>query len=327
MGTLIAESSIRDAVTDSSRRSTAVVFRGAGVVDFSPVDLVEPGGDDVLVDVHWSGVSTGTERLLWSSDMPPFPGLSYPLVPGYEAVGVAKTGHRAGESVFVPGSHSFKNIAGVFGASASQLVAPAEKLVWLGHDPCPEDTLIALAATARHAISICGAPDLIIGHGVLGRLVARISIALGNTPPTVWETNASRRGETAYPVLDPATDERRDYARICDVSGDSDIIDKAVAHAAKGANITLAGFYSSRPSFAFPPAFMKEITLRIAAEWTPEDLAEITRLREAGALSFAGLITHTRPAEDAASAYDLAFGSSDCLKMALDWRSFHDHAH
>ena len=40
-----------------------------------------------MVDIDWSGVSTGTERLLWSGEMPPFPGLGYPLVPGVEAVG------------------------------------------------------------------------------------------------------------------------------------------------------------------------------------------------------------------------------------------------
>ena len=34
------------------------------------------------MDVEWSGISTGTERLLWSGRMPPFPGLGYPLVPG-----------------------------------------------------------------------------------------------------------------------------------------------------------------------------------------------------------------------------------------------------
>ena len=40
---------------------------------------------------------------------------------------------------------------------------------------------LALAATARHAIAAPQAtmPELIIGHGVLGRLMARIAIAMG----------------------------------------------------------------------------------------------------------------------------------------------------
>jgi 3-hydroxyethyl bacteriochlorophyllide a dehydrogenase len=39
---------------------------------------------DVVVEIAWSGISTGTEKLLWTGRMPPFPGLGYPLVPGYE---------------------------------------------------------------------------------------------------------------------------------------------------------------------------------------------------------------------------------------------------
>ena len=45
------------------------------------------GPRDLEVAVSFSGISTGTERLLWEGTMPPFPGLSYPLVPGYETVG------------------------------------------------------------------------------------------------------------------------------------------------------------------------------------------------------------------------------------------------
>ena len=34
----------------------------------------------------------------------------------------------------------------------------------------------------------------------------------------------------------------------------------------------LAGFYADRLSFAFPPAFMREARLRVAAQWQPGDL-------------------------------------------------------
>ena len=328
MNSQSAESSVDGTVVSTAQqRSTAVIFRGGGDVDLSPVDLVEPGDGDVIVDVHWSGVSTGTERLLWSSDMPPFPGLSYPLVPGYEAVGIARTGALAGHTVFVPGAICFKDVAGLFGASASRLIVPAEKLVRLEHAPRPEDTLFALAATAHHAIAGAEAPDLIIGHGVLGRLIARIVIALGHPPPTVWETNPARQDGDGYSVIDPSTETRTDYRSICEVSGDISVIDASIARAGKGALITLAGFYSDRPSFAFPPAFMKEIRLRVAAEWSREDLDAVLALRQSGQLRFDGLVTHKQPARDAAAAYPIAFNDPTCLKMALDWRSTHDHAH
>ena len=89
---------------------------------------------------------------------------------------------------------------------------------------------------------------------------------------------------------------------------------------AKGGEIVLAGFYSTAISFAFPPAFMKEARLRIAAEWTPRDMLATRTLIEDGYLSLDGLITHTRPAIKAREAYETAFGDPACLKMILDWK-------
>ncbi|MHA7872241.1 MAG: hypothetical protein ACX939_07825, partial [Hyphococcus sp.] len=72
---------------DLSLSAQAVVFAGAKRLDLQDLELTEPADNDIVVDVEWSGVSTGTERLLWSGEMPPFPGMAYPLVPGYESVG------------------------------------------------------------------------------------------------------------------------------------------------------------------------------------------------------------------------------------------------
>ncbi len=69
----------------------------------------------------------------------------------------------------------------------------------------------------------------------------------------------------------------------------------------------LAGFYDKPVSFAFPPAFMREARLRVAAEWQPADLLAVRMLVESGALSLAGLVSHVRPASDAAAAYADAF--------------------
>ena len=64
---------------------------------------------------------------------------------------------------------------------------------------------------------------------------------------------------------------------------------------------------------------MKEMRLRIAAEWQPSDLTATRALIESGALSLDGLITHRRPGAQAADAYQTAFEDPDCLKMILDW--------
>lgn len=307
----------------------AVILKQPEQIELSRIALTPPTTDDVVVDVDWSGVSTGTERLLWSGRMPPFPGMGYPLVPGYESVGrVVEAGSatdlHSGQHVFIPGAKCFGEVRGLFGASASRLVVPAKRVVPLDQNIGERGILLALAATAYHAIAARGAvaPDCVVGHGVLGRLLARISIALGNGPPTVWEKNPDRtHGAVDYGVIDPEHDPRRDYKSIYDVSGDAGLLDSLIGRIAPGGEIVLAGFYSERLSFAFPPAFMREARLRIAAEWQPSDLAATRALIESGRLSLDGLITHLHNAKDAANAYRIAFEDSACLKMVLNWSS------
>ena len=61
--------------------------------------------------------------------------------------------------------------------------------------------------------------------------------------------------------------------------------------------------------------------LRVAAEWTPADMAATRGLIESGALSLSGLITHRAAAAAATAAYETAFTDPDCLKMILDWKA------
>jgi 3-hydroxyethyl bacteriochlorophyllide a dehydrogenase len=307
--------------------SLAVVLEGPQNLALRRLELAprEPG--HVTVEVEWSSISTGTERLLWGGQMPPFPGMGYPLVPGYESVGRvveadAASGLRAGDRVFVPGANCYGPVRGLFGGAASRLHVAASRAVRLGEPLAEEGVLLALAATARHALaSGDGRPaELIVGHGVLGRLLARLSVLAGHAP-VVWEANPARAGgAVGYQVVAPRDDERRDYRSIYDVSGDATLLDALLGRLGRGGEIVLAGFYAERLSFAFPRAFLTEARLRVAAEWRPDDLEAVAALAAAGRLDLGGLITHRRPCREAAEAYATAFGDPDCLKMLLDWR-------
>ena len=308
-------------------QTSAIVLAEPRQIALRELALQPKQAGDAVVALEWSSISTGTERLLYTGTMPTFPGMGYPLVPGYEAVGRVVAADAAGtlaigQHVFVPGANCFEGARGLFGASASQLVVPAHRLLPIGRDLADKGVLFALAATAYHTLGANGAtPDLIVGHGMLGRLLARIVVAIGAPAPTVWETDARRRsGGTGYAVMHPDEDPRRDYNAICDVSGAPDILDTLIARLAPAGEICIAGFYSQPLSFAFPPAFMREARLRVAAQWKPADLAAVKRLVESGALSFDGLLTHRADASDASRAYETAFGDPDCLKMVLDWR-------
>ena len=305
----------------------AVVIEAPGRLSVRHVKLNAPGPTDLVVEVAWSGVSTGTERLLWSGRMPPFPGLGYPLVPGYESVGRvvgagAQARARIGETVFAPGSSAFKDVRGLFGGAARTIVLPAARAVTIPQSLGANAVLFALAATARHVLAGGPTPELIVGHGVLGRLLARQCVLAGGVP-TVWELNAERRvGALGYACVHPDEDARRDYAVICDVSGAADLLDTLIGRLARGGEVVLAGFYEAPLSFAFPAAFMREARLRVAAEWAPADLDAAFADVRSGALSLEGLVTHVVPAADAPAAYVQAFDDPSCLKLVLDWGGF-----
>ena len=309
--------------------SVAVVFQQPEQLALQTLPLSAMGDDDVLVNVSHSAISTGTERLLWTGRMPQFPGMGYPLVPGYESVGrVADAGRNAqdriGDLVYVPGAKCYGEVRGLFGGSASKVVIPAAKAMQLADSLAEEGVLLALAATAFHVSANQQQPDLIIGHGVLGRLIARIAVAAGKKP-VVWETNPTRAtGAVGYTVVNPADDKDARYHSICDVSGDAGLLDTLIGRLAPGGEVVLAGFYEGNVSFAFAQAFMREARIRIAAQWQPSDLTAVKALAESGELSLAGLITHHEQAYDAArvdTAYRTAFGDASCLKMVLNWSS------
>jgi len=219
-------------------------------------------------------------------------------VPGYETVStVVRTGEspdiRVGDTVFVPGSYSFKGVRNIFGGAGSRLVVPHERVVRV-------------------------APAL----GPKAVLLACIALALGMLAPTVWETQTLRReGAAGYTVIHPDEDSRTDYTAIFDVSGDGSLLNVLISRLAPGGEVVLAGFYKHDLSFAFAPAFMREAQIRVAAQWKKHDLLAVAALVESGTLSLDGLITHTRGPGRAREAYGVAFGDPQCLKMMLDWRA------
>ena len=314
-------------------KAKAIVFEAPKILSVRELELAPMGPLDLEVEVSFSGISTGTERLLWEGTMPAFPGLSYPLVPGYETVGtIVHMGAEVsdlqkGDQVFLPGSYAFQGVQNIFGGSGARLVVKHDRAVKLDPSLGNKGVLLALAATAHHVFTVgredapLAFPDLIIGHGIMGRLLARMVVAAGKPAPVVWETQAIRQaGAMGYEVIHPDADTRKDYRCICDVSGDAAILNRVIPKMAPGGEVVLAGFYKQDLSFAYAPAFMREACIRIAAQWKKHDLDAVAAMFHDGSLPLDGLITHTEKAMHAQHAYEVAFGDPQCLKMVIDWR-------
>jgi len=72
-------------------------------------------------------------------------------------------------------------------------------------------------------------------------------------------------------------------------------------------------------AFAYPPAFLREATIRVAAQWKKHDLDAVVARFLDGSLPLEGLITQFEKADQAQQAYEVAFGDPQCLKMVIDW--------
>ena len=261
-------------------QALAVLVESPEHLVLSQLELVAPGADDVVVATEWSGISTGTERLLWSGRMPPFPGMGYPLVPGYE-IGRAHRRRPAQPRATASASASSFPVRAASRRRAACSAAlppisscPAHKAVAIPEALGRPGVLLALAATAQHALArACPAgsdhrpwrarPAARPHRGRAWRLRRRSGRTTRCAPPAPKATRC----------VAAEADSRKDYRAIYDVSGDASLLDTLIGRLAPGGEIVLAGFYDQPISFAFPPAFMREARLRIAAEWRPADLA------------------------------------------------------
>jgi 3-hydroxyethyl bacteriochlorophyllide a dehydrogenase len=312
-------------------KSTAVVFDRPKQLSLQALELPQVKAGQLEVAVQYSGISTGAERMLWDGSMSAQSGMSYPLVPGFETYGqVVKaykgSKHQEGDRVFVPGANCFTGVKSMHGGAASRLVVSDQLVLPVAEGLGVEAVLLALAATAYHAVSGGGThepftpPDLIIGHGVMGRLLARLTVAAGCPAPTVWETQAEiAKGAQGYSVIRPEDDVRKDYQAIYDVSGEACDLDPLVQRLRPGGEVVLAGFYKHGLQFSYPSAFSREARIRVAAEWKRSDLLAVNQLVNNGQLSLQGLVTHVQAFQSANAAYETAFGDVSCLKMVLDW--------
>ena len=312
-------------------KSTALVFDRPKQLSLQALELPQVKAGQLEVAVQYSGISTAAERMLWDGSMPALSGMGYPLVPGFETFGQVVKAHKAaklkeGDFVFVPGANCFSGVKSMDGGAASRLVVSDQQVLPVSSELGVDAVLLALAATAYHAVSGGGVqapftpPDLIIGHSVMGRLLARLTVAAGYPAPTVWETHPEiAKGAQGYSVIRPEDDSRKDYQAIYDVSGDACVLDQLIQRIRPGGEIVLAGFYKHGLQFSYPTAFSREARIRVAAEWKRADLLAVNQLVNSGQLSLKGLVTHVQAFHSANAAYETAFGDISCLKMVLDW--------
>ncbi len=185
-----------DTMTATAARAFQV--REPGVGELVDVTLPVPSADDVLVRTHYSGISRGTERLVFNGRVPasehermraPFQRGDFPapVIYGYSNVGVVEQGPTAwvGQRVFCLYPHQ------------SVYVVPVASVIALPSDLPPARAV--LAANMETAINALwdGAPRIgdrisVIGGGTLGCLVAALCSRVAGTDVQLIDTDPAR---------------------------------------------------------------------------------------------------------------------------------------
>ncbi|WP_422735100.1 dehydrogenase [Micromonospora sp. WMMD729] len=213
-----------------NREAYACWVREPGAAEIRPVSLPTPGPDEVLVRARYSGVSRGTETLVFAGRVPAdqyaamrapfqegdFPG---PVKYGYLSVGVVEQGppDLLGRTVFCLHPHQ------------SAYVVPAGAVV-----PVPDDVPPAravLAGTVETAVNalwdaapLVGDRVSVIGAGMVGCCVAALLARFPGVDVELVDTDARRAGVAG------ALGVR--FARPADATGDRDLVVHASATSA-----------------------------------------------------------------------------------------------
>jgi threonine dehydrogenase-like Zn-dependent dehydrogenase len=183
----------------SDHPATALWYVTRGRAELRPSGLRSAGPQDVVVRTLWSGVSRGTERLVFDGRVSAtesgrmrapmqegdFP---YPVKYGYCAVGMVEDGPRdlLGQTVFVLHPHQ------------DRFVAPAAMLAPVPNGVPPRRAVLAAnMETALNALWDSGAGPgdriVVVGAGVVGLLVGYLAARLPGAEVTMVDIDLSRQ--------------------------------------------------------------------------------------------------------------------------------------
>jgi threonine dehydrogenase-like Zn-dependent dehydrogenase len=185
--------------TGKTRIARAVWYARKGVAELRPAPLPRPQPGEALVRTLFSGISRGTERLVFNGAVgksewermrgPNQEGaFSFPVKYGYCATGVVEVGPRelVGRTVFCLHPHQ-----DYFNVLAASLIPVPDGV------PARRATLAANMETALNGLWDGGAGPgdriVVVGAGVVGLLVTSLSARLPGADVTALDVDESRR--------------------------------------------------------------------------------------------------------------------------------------
>jgi 2-desacetyl-2-hydroxyethyl bacteriochlorophyllide A dehydrogenase len=333
-------------------RSHAVVFTGPRRVSYQEIESPDPGPEDVVIAVHHSWISNGTEgsflrgeRLSGDEAWRPGDPAPFPLVAGYQKVGRVLTvgarvaGLAPGDRVFAAMSRVCGMFDNRFAGHVSPAVCAASEVIRLppGIDPVACAGLVLTQVGYNCGLRPAVEPGqlaVVVGDGQVGQWAGQALRQRGARVVLVGRhedrlARFRRHGETVRDGADFGC------AAVASLgAGPVQVLVETVGqvaalHAwrpamARGGQVVVAGFY--RPSGDVNlqtslQAFRNhELSFHLVSGATRPRLEATLRWIVEGRLDTLGLITHRFPVEQAAEAWALIEAKREpVLGVVLDW--------
>jgi len=329
-------------------RARAVVFVARDEVAFQEIEVPQPQPTDVVVRVHYSWISPGTEgsflrceRIGGETPFRPGDPLPFPLVAGYQKTGIIEwvgsevEGLAVGEWVFASVSH----VQGMFhsmGGHVSPAVTPADQ-VWklpAGLSPVEASGLILTQVgynCGTRAPVAQGEVAVVLGDGLVGQwsaqtlawrgatvaMVGRHDFRLGRFRAAHSMTLNARQVDPVPRVqaLAPAG-----VAVVVDTVGSIPAVEAFLPLMKHDGHIVSAGFYGEKGHMDIQKLRPRETSLHSPSGWTRSRVDATLALLAEGHLDAASLITHRFAVSKAREAWDtLVHGHDEALGVILEW--------
>jgi 2-desacetyl-2-hydroxyethyl bacteriochlorophyllide A dehydrogenase len=332
--------------------SHAVVFTGPNQVVFQKITSPDPGPEDVVVDLHHSWISNGTEGsflrgervegdVAWKPGHP----APFPMVAGYQKVGRVRWVGAAVKK-YAPGDWVFASMSRVcgmfdnrFAGHVSPGVCDVGALIPLpkGVDPLAFAglvlTQVGFNCGTRSPIKP-GQVAVIMGDGLVGQWAGQTLAQLGAKVAMVGRhrdrlARFEKHGKTFLSGSDNGVAAVKAWAPgpvqvLVETVGSVQVMRDYLPSMARDGHIVVAGFYKPAGDANVQEALqafrMSEISFDLVSGATLPRLEETMRWIAAGKLDTLGLVTHRFPVERAAEAWALIESKREpVLGVVLDW--------
>lgn len=326
---------------------SAVTYEGRGVFTVGPSTILRPGPGEVRLDVAYCGVC-GTDLHIAHGAMDAR--IGEPRVIGHEMsgtvaeVGAGVDGLQPGDAVVVrpldtrdvpdadrAHAHVGRNLKFIGidapGALQASWTVPASTV-----HRVPDALDLKLAAFAEPLAVAChdvrrselmaGELAAVIGGGPIGVLIALVARARG-ARVLVVEPDPGRRALAAdlgFTVLEPG--DAVDAAEVVfEVSGSASGILAATRHAAIRGRVVVVAIFPEPTPVALFDLFWKELDLRGARVYEPDDFEEALELLAAGALPVERLLTAVEPIQRVPDLFAELLEGRQAMKILVDCRA------